>query len=540
MGRVLQLQLFTPMSGDSYARSEGTGTGTLTEHSDTTTFSKCLIAIRGFFTFIFSHVGLLSLVVGYCILGGITFEHLEKENELQVKRDMAKNRKLLEDKIWNITRFSPVLREENWTSDVLVEMKKFEKEIVHAMKVKGWDGHEELDKRKWTFPGSLFYSVVLISTIGYGDQTPKTQWGKLVTIIYSILGIPLFFLCLGHIGETLSRTFRFLYWRVCCVTCTSRKKVRRRCRTSIRAPGRMGPRQSLKFRDNMSMGGRSPRLQRRVGSLATDDVISFTVSNYDDDFDETERDNSWIRREFKMRNQEDLAKKVEKGTTENDNKDKEEDNSTKVDESAFDSQKSTEPNRFNRENRKSTKSTKSLTLPLDINKRKDSGSSDLSKVSTPTRGAGSIINAPNRTARTTGGEYFHEFEYEDWEEVDITRPVPLWICLLLVFGILFGGAFMFIQTQQWNFLNAVYFCFITLSTIGFGDYVPKTKENVEIGLTEEQTELVNIAITSIYMIFGLSLFFMICHLVQEEVKNKVKNIAIQLGIVKNEEEEFID
>ena len=67
------------------ARSEGTGTGTLTEHSDTTTFSKCLIAIRRFFTFIFSHVGLLSLVVGYCILGGITFEHLEKENELQVK-----------------------------------------------------------------------------------------------------------------------------------------------------------------------------------------------------------------------------------------------------------------------------------------------------------------------------------------------------------------------------------------------------------------------------------------------------------------------
>ena len=34
----------------------------------------------------------------------------------------------------------------------------------------------------------------------------------------------------------------------------------------------------------------------RVGSLAADDVISFTVSNYDDDFHEQERDNSWIRR----------------------------------------------------------------------------------------------------------------------------------------------------------------------------------------------------------------------------------------------------
>ena len=57
---------------------------------------------------------------------------------------------------------------------------------------------------------------------------------------------------------------------------------------------------------------------------------------------------------------------------------------------------------------------------------------------------------------------------------------------------------MFIQTQQWNFLNAVYFCFITLSTIGFGDYVPKTKENEEIGLTEEQTELVRFISSHIY------------------------------------------
>ena len=48
---------------------------------------------------------------------------------------MAKNRKLLEDKIWNLTRFSPVLKKENWTVDVMAEMKKFEKDIVHAMKV---------------------------------------------------------------------------------------------------------------------------------------------------------------------------------------------------------------------------------------------------------------------------------------------------------------------------------------------------------------------------------------------------------------------
>ena len=131
--------------------------------------------------------------------------------------------------------------------------------------------------------------------------------------------------------------------------------------------------------------------------------------------------------------------------------------------------------------------------------------SNIFQVSTPTRG----VSTPR--IRTTGGEFFHEFEYEDWEEVDITKPVPLWVCFLLVFGILFGGetkknifmfnfcnfypgAFMFIQTQKWNFLNSIYFCFITLSTIGFGDFVPKNKNNQNIGLTEDQTELVFLTI----------------------------------------------
>ena len=50
---------------------------------------------------------------------------------------------------------------------------------------KGWNGYEDQDKIQWTFAGSLFYSIACITTIGYGDQTPKTQTGKFVTIIYS-------------------------------------------------------------------------------------------------------------------------------------------------------------------------------------------------------------------------------------------------------------------------------------------------------------------------------------------------------------------
>ena len=42
----------------------------------------------------------------------------------------------------------------------------------------GWDGNEHDGVAKWTFAGSLFYSIVIVTTIGYGDQTPKTSWGK--------------------------------------------------------------------------------------------------------------------------------------------------------------------------------------------------------------------------------------------------------------------------------------------------------------------------------------------------------------------------
>ncbi len=44
--------------------------------------------------------------------------------------------------------------------------------------------------------------------------------GKVVTIFYAILGIPLMLLCLSNIGEVMAKSFRFLYWRVCCYVCT--------------------------------------------------------------------------------------------------------------------------------------------------------------------------------------------------------------------------------------------------------------------------------------------------------------------------------
>ena len=45
---------------------------------------------------------------------------------------MTQQRLLLGDKIWNLTKSSPVLVPDNWTRLVESEMKKFEKEIIQV------------------------------------------------------------------------------------------------------------------------------------------------------------------------------------------------------------------------------------------------------------------------------------------------------------------------------------------------------------------------------------------------------------------------
>uniref|UniRef100_A0A1B0CED5 Putative ion channel n=1 Tax=Lutzomyia longipalpis TaxID=7200 RepID=A0A1B0CED5_LUTLO len=73
--------------------------------------------------------------------------------------------------------------------------------------------------------------------------------GKVTTIFYAILGIPLMLLCLSNIGDIMASSFRFLYWRVCCFVCTREPKrsPSRRLRPgrgTIRQSGRQSIRKS--------------------------------------------------------------------------------------------------------------------------------------------------------------------------------------------------------------------------------------------------------------------------------------------------------
>jgi voltage-gated potassium channel len=56
----------------------------------------------------------------------------------------------------------------------------------------------------WTWLDALYFSVIALSTVGFGDVTPETRLGKLFTIVYIVVGIGIFFVVINSIARIAS------------------------------------------------------------------------------------------------------------------------------------------------------------------------------------------------------------------------------------------------------------------------------------------------------------------------------------------------
>jgi len=117
------------------------------------------------------------------------------------------------------------------------------------------------------------------------------------------------------------------------------------------------------------------------------------------------------------------------------------------------------------------------------------------------------------------------FDYDEVAGHDGGKvTVPITICLVIIAGYIFAGAVLFTLWEDWDYLTGSYFCFITLSTIGFGDIVPGT--DMDKWASSEK-----LVLCALYLAFGLSLLAMCFNLMQEEVKEKCKWIGLRLGLL---------
>ena len=63
-------------------------------------------------------------------------------------------------------------------------------------------------------------------------------------------------------------------------------------------------------------------------------------------------------------------------------------------------------------------------------------------------------------------------------------------------------------------MDGSYFCFISLSTIGFGDIVPKTNGDLDLEF--------NFIFCSVYLMLGMALIAMCFNLMQQDVVQKIR------------------
>lgn len=174
---------------------------------------KCKDFCRKTIAFMCTQVGVGALIIFYALLGAVSFISIETDERSANITYVAEVRRMREryaNELWNVAvkNNAADVNETMWCNEMNVKLLDFQNYLVTMIK-KGYDGRTL--KQIWSFPAALMFCLSVFSMIGYGNMTPRTEWGKVTTVIYATFGIPLYILYFLNIGKVLANTFRWLY-----------------------------------------------------------------------------------------------------------------------------------------------------------------------------------------------------------------------------------------------------------------------------------------------------------------------------------------
>uniref|UniRef100_A0A1I8GJP7 Ion_trans_2 domain-containing protein n=1 Tax=Macrostomum lignano TaxID=282301 RepID=A0A1I8GJP7_9PLAT len=161
----------------------------------------------------------------------------------------------------------------------------------------------------------------------------------------------------------------------------------------------------------------------------------------------------------------------------------------------------------------------------------DEQSKDQQQTSWRTVEDGVVKQAPAKVSELVVVEDDEDDEEEEEEVVNIPITVTI---MLLIFYILIGAS-VFRVWEEWTVIEGTYFSFITLSTIGFGDYVPGKD-----GPFNSNWIIAELLVGCVYCVFGLAMLSMCINLIQDEISAKFHWIAGKLGMSRNRNAEDDD
>jgi potassium channel subfamily K member 9 len=116
------------------------------------------------------NVRTLSFIIStftYLLIGAAIFDALESRKEESIKEELD-------------------TLEKRYKKDYNISDGDFKDLEEIASKYEAYRAYPQ-----WKFSGAFYFSLTVITTIGYGHSTPHTAMGKAFCMIYAIFGIPL-------------------------------------------------------------------------------------------------------------------------------------------------------------------------------------------------------------------------------------------------------------------------------------------------------------------------------------------------------------
>nr|XP_054605944.1 potassium channel subfamily K member 18 [Nothobranchius furzeri] len=148
--------------------------------------SKCVAR----FWKVFPHLTLCGSLVLYATLGALVFQHIEGGSPSRTESDYQMFLGQLVHTVQNHSKNS------SFTHEGIVEEVKNEMKNFKSVWFQG--------PHRWDFFGSMFFCCTVFTTVGYGEIYPVTLTGKVVCVIYAMVGIPLMLLVILDVGDFLA------------------------------------------------------------------------------------------------------------------------------------------------------------------------------------------------------------------------------------------------------------------------------------------------------------------------------------------------
>ncbi|XP_005111286.1 uncharacterized protein LOC101847849 [Aplysia californica] len=175
--------------------------------------AKILFQFYSFFH-VTTLVGVLILLSGF---GGLIFRLIESPPEDIVIQQIIHRR----NQILNQILSTPLGPDKPQAIEIMLQ--NYERHFISAIS-NGTvivNGHSE---QMWTFTGSVYFCITTFTLLGYGNLAPKTNLGRIITIIYAGISVPLSSVVLEELGGKVLSVLLYI-WRSSIQICLTSKNI---------------------------------------------------------------------------------------------------------------------------------------------------------------------------------------------------------------------------------------------------------------------------------------------------------------------------